>query len=180
MIGWWNGWSCWKLCVSGDWGFLDVQRRSCYLCIIIFCVIYFVRAYLNMQNCGEEKKKPYTVYYRYIAVVYITESDISHVGPHFLATHFADMAPKSAIFLEIAVILWTPFAGDSFSQNLLTAVTFDLARRRQFFVKSALGQSGLPVKCGREHMLCDGEPQKADHWHLHCFTEWGLIYPVSM
>ena len=65
---------------------------------------------------------PYTVYSRYIAVVYITESDISrsHVGPHFLATHFAnfeDMAPKSEIFREIAVIPWTPFVGDSFSRK---------------------------------------------------------------
>ena len=111
---------------------------------------------------------PYTVYSRYIAVVYITESDISrfHVGPHFLATHFAnfaDMGPKSEIFREIAVIPWTPFVGDSFSRNLLTAVAFDPARRRQFFAKSALGQSGLPVKCGREHMLCDGQPRKMDH-----------------
>ena len=119
---------------------------------------------------------PYTVYSRYIAVVYITESDISrsHVGPHFLAIHFAnfaDMAPKSAIFCEIAVIPWTPFVGDSFLRNLLTAVAFDLARKRQFVAKSALGQSGLPVKCGQEHMLCDGQPRKTDHWHLHCITE---------
>ena len=64
------------------------------------------------------------------------------------------MPPKSAIFREIAVIPWTPFAGDSFSRNLLTADAFDPARRRQFSAKSALGQSGLPVKCGREHMLC--------------------------
>ena len=93
---------------------------------------------------------------------------------HFLATHFAnfaDMMPKSAIFREIAVIPWTPFAGDSFSPNLLTADAFDPARRRQFSEKSALGQSGLPMKCGREHMLCDGQPRKADHWHLHCITE---------
>ena len=59
---------------------------------------------------------PYTVYSRYIAVMYIAELDISrsHVGPHFLATHFAnfaDMAPKSAIFREIAVIPCTPFVG---------------------------------------------------------------------
>ena len=90
--------------------------------------------------------------------MYIAESDISrsHVGPHFLATHFAnfaDMTPKSAIFREFAVIPWTPFAGDA----------FDPARRRQFSAKSAVGQSGLPVKCGREHMLCDGQPRKADH-----------------
>ena len=116
---------------------------------------------------------PYTVYSRYIAVVYIAGLDIwrSHIGPHFLATHFpnfVDMAPKSGIFREIAVMPWTPFVGDSFSRNLLTAVAFDPARRRQFFTKSALGQSGLPVKCGREHMLCDGQQQKTDHWHLHC------------
>ena len=87
----------------------------------------------------------------------------SHVGPHFLAAHFTnftDMAPKSVIFREIAVIPWTPYVGDSFSRNLLTAVAFDPAPRRQFFAKSALGQSGLPVKCGREHMLCDGQPRK--------------------
>ena len=48
------------------------------------------------------------------------------------------MAPKSAIFREFAVIPWTPFAGDSFSRNLLTAVAFDPARRRQFSTKSAL------------------------------------------
>ena len=117
-----------------------------------------------------------TVYSRYIAVVYIAESDISrsHVGPQFLATHFAnfaDMAPKSAIFCEIAVIPWTPYAGDSFSRNLLTVVAFDPAHRRQFSTKSALGQSGLPVKCRWEHMLCDGQPRKADHWYLHCITE---------
>ena len=46
------------------------------------------------------------------------------------------MAPKSAIFCEIAVIPWTPFAGDIFSRNLLTAITFDPARRRQFFPKN--------------------------------------------
>ena len=68
-------------------------------------------------------------------MVYIAESDISrsHVGPHFLATHFAnfaDLTPKSSIFREIAVIPWTPFAGDSFSGNLLTADAFDPARRR--------------------------------------------------
>ena len=82
-----------------------------------------------------------------------------------MATHFAnfaDMAPKSAIISEIVVIPWTMFVGDSFSRNLLTAVAFDPARRKQFFAKSALGQSGLPVKCGREHMLCDGQ-QKTDH-----------------
>ena len=89
----------------------------------------------------------------------------------FLATHFADMTLKSAIFRVITVIPWTPFAGDSFSRNLLTADAFDPARRRQFSAKSALGQSGLSVKCGREHMLCDGQPRKADHWHLHCITE---------
>ena len=126
-----------------------------------------------------------TVWARYIAVVYIAESDISrsHVGPHFLATHFAnfvDMTPQSAIFREFAVIPWTPFAGDSYSRNLLTADAFDPARRRPFSAKSALGQSSLPVKCGREHMLCDGQPRKADHWHLHCITEYGLINPVSM
>ena len=53
--------------------------------------------------------------------MYIAESDISrsHVGPHFLATHFAnsaDMTPKSAIFREFAIIPWTPFAGDSFRE----------------------------------------------------------------
>ena len=46
------------------------------------------------------------------------------------------MTPKSAIFREIAVIPWTPFAGDSFSRNLLTADAFDPARRRQFSTKS--------------------------------------------
>ena len=48
----------------------------------------------------------------------------------FLATHFttfADMTLKSAIFREIAVIPWTPFARDSFSRNLLTADAFDPA-----------------------------------------------------
>ena len=55
--------------------------------------------------------------------MYIAESDISrsHVGPHFLATHFAhfaDMTPKSAIFREIAVIAWTPFAGDIFFHEI--------------------------------------------------------------
>ena len=37
------------------------------------------------------------------------------LDPISLATHFAnfaDMAPKSAIFREIAVIPWTPFVGD--------------------------------------------------------------------
>ena len=76
--------------------------------------------------------------------MYIAESDISrsYVGPHFFATHFvnfADMTPKSAIFREIAVIPWTPFAetvfrkicsqrmplirlaGDNFPWNLLWA-----------------------------------------------------------
>ena len=88
------------------------------------------------------------------------------LDPIFLATHFAnfaDMAPKSTIFREIAVIPWTPCTGDSFPRNLLTAVAFDPAIRIQFSAKSALGQSGLPVKCGREHMLCDGQPRKADH-----------------
>ena len=64
----------------------------------------------------------------------------------FLAIHFAnfaDLTPKGAIFREIAVIPWTPFAGDTFSRNLLTADAFDPALRRQFSAKSALGQSGL-------------------------------------
>ena len=38
-------------------------------------------------------------------------------GHHF--ANFTDMTPKSAIFREFAVIPWTPFAGDSFSRNLL-------------------------------------------------------------
>ena len=123
---------------------------------------------LTLGHSAWQMDQPSTVYSRYIVVVYIAESDISrsHVGPHFLTTHFTnftDMAPKSAIFREIAVVPWTLFAGDSLLQNLLTAVAFDPARRRQFFAKSALGQFGLPVKCGREHMLCDGQARKTDH-----------------
>ena len=60
--------------------------------------------------------------------------------------------PRVRFFRDIAVIPWTPFTGDSFSRNLLTSDAFDLARRRQFSAKSALGQSGLPVKCG--HTCC--------------------------
>ena len=78
---------------------------------------------------------------------------------------------RGRVYRGIRYIPWTPFVGDIFSRNLLTAVAFDPARRRQFFAKSALGQSGLPVKCGREHMLCDGQQRKMDHWHLHCITE---------
>ena len=71
---------------------------------------------------------PNTVYSRYIAVVYIAESDISrsHVGSHFLATR---PRPRSweTVFREIC----SP------------RFAFDPARRRQFSAESALG---LPVK----------------------------------
>ena len=123
-------------------------------CELIGCYTTFVTVKFDLNHdldLGFSRSN--TVYSPYIAVVYIAESDISrsHVGPHFLATHhtnFVDMVPKSVIFREIAVIPWTPFAGDSFSRNLLTAVAFDPARKRQFSAKSALGQSGLPVNTG--------------------------------
>ena len=93
--------------------------------------VWFHSQILELRNAASEAlhESPDTVSARYIAVVYIAESDISrsHVRPHFLATHFAnfaDMTPKSAIFREIGVIPWTRFAGDRFSRNLLTADAF--------------------------------------------------------
>ena len=97
-----------------------------------------------MQNYG-------TVYSWYIAVVYIAELDISrsHDGPHFLAYLFREFCKRGAqerdIFREIAVTPCIQFAGDNFSQNLLTAKGFVPIRRSQFFEKST---PSLPVNVG--------------------------------
>ena len=82
-----------------------------------FLITYYLNSHTPANNWKYHEISN-TVYSRYIAVMYITESDIlqSHVGRHFLATNFADMAPKSVIFREIAVIPWTPFTGDSFRE----------------------------------------------------------------
>ena len=45
--------------------------------------------------------------------------------------------------------LCSRFAGDNFSRNQLWPT----------------------CQCGLEHMLCDGQPSSAEHWHLHCIAE---------
>ena len=90
----------------------------------------------------------YTVYSRYIAIVYIAELDISrsHVGPHFLAHLFREFCRRDTqerdIFCEIAATPCIQFTGDNFSRNLLTAKAFVPIRRSQFF------NSSLPVNAG--------------------------------
>ena len=88
----------------------------------------------------------------------------------------------------IAVACWTPFfwrpRARYFSRN--RGNTLDPIRGRQFFAKSAyrdslcsrfagdnfsLNQLWPTCQCGLEHMLCDGQPSSAEHWHLHCIAE---------
>ena len=81
-------------------------------------------------------------------------------------------AQERDIFREITVTPWTQFAGDNFSQNLLTAIVFVPGSPETIFRKI---NSGLPAgptcQYGLEHMLCDGQPSSAEHWHLHCIAE---------
>ena len=80
-------------CCTKPFIFLDIYRDAYYMdkTVIILCYLY-------------------TVYSRYIAVVYIAELDISrsHVGPHFFGAQERD------IFCELAVTPWTQFAEDNF------------------------------------------------------------------
>ena len=88
----------------------------------------------------------------------------------------------------IAVACWTPFFWRPrpryFSRNRDN--TLDPIRGRQFFAKSAhrdslcsrfagdnfsRNQLWPTCQCGLEHMLCDGQPSSAKHWHLHCIAE---------
>ena len=88
----------------------------------------------------------------------------------------------------IAVACWTPFFWRPrawyFSRN--RGNTLDPIRGRQFFAKSAhrdslcsrfagdnfsRNQLWPTCQCGLEHMLCDGQPSSAEHWHLHCIAE---------
>ena len=97
----------------------------------------------------------------------------------------------------IAVACWTPFfwrpRARYFSRN--RGNSLDPIRGRQFFAKSAHRDSLCsrfagdnfswnqlkPIcQCGIEHMLCDGQPRQAEHWHLHCVVEWGPVNPLSM
>ena len=89
-------------------------------------------------------------------------------------------------------IFWRPRAR-YFSRN--RGNSLDPIRGRQFFTKSAhrdslcsrfagdnFSQNQLKptCQCGLEHMLCDGQPRQAKHWHLHCVVEWGPVNPLSM
>ena len=80
-------------------------------------------------------------------------------------------------------IFWRPRAR-YFSRN--RGNTLDPIRGRQFFAKSAhrdilcsrfagdnfsRNQLWPTCQCGLEHMLCDGQPSSAEHWHLHCIAE---------
>ena len=71
-----------------------------------------------------------------------------------------------------------------FSQN--RGNSLDSICGRQFFVKSAHRDSLCSrfagdnfsrnylwptCQCELEHMLCDGQPSSAEHWHLHCVAE---------
>ena len=97
----------------------------------------------------------------------------------------------------IAVACWTPFfwrpRARYFSWN--RGNTLDPIRGRQFFAKSAhrdslcsrfagdnfsRNQLWPTCQCGLEHMLCDGQPSSAEHWHLHCIAEKGPVNPVPM
>ena len=88
----------------------------------------------------------------------------------------------------IAVACWTPFfwrpRARYFSRNRGNAL--DPIRGRQFFAKTAhrdslcsrfagdnfsRNQLWPTCQCGLEHMLCDGQPSSAEHWHLHCIAE---------
>ena len=88
----------------------------------------------------------------------------------------------------IAVTCWTPFfwrpRARYFSRN--RGNTLDRIHGRQFFAKSAhrdnlcsrfagdnfsRNQLWPTCQCGLEHMLCDGQPSSAEHWHLHCIAE---------
>ena len=88
----------------------------------------------------------------------------------------------------IAVACWTPFfwrpRARYFSRN--RGNTLNPIRGRQFFAKSAhrdslcsrfagdnfsRNQLWPTCQCGLEHMLCDGQPSSAEHWHLHCIAE---------
>ena len=88
----------------------------------------------------------------------------------------------------IAVACWTPFFWRPRARYFLRnrGNTFDPIRGRQFFAKSAhrdslcsrfagdnFSQNQLwpTCQCGLEHMLCDGQPSSAEHWHLHCIAE---------
>ena len=77
-------------------------------------------------------------------------------------------AQERDIFREIAVTPWTQFAEDNFSRNLLTAITFVPSSPERFFSRNQLWPT---CQCGLEHMLCDGQPSSAEHWHLHCIAE---------
>ena len=89
-------------------------------------------------------------------------------------------------------IFWRPRAR-YFSRN--RGNSLDLIRGRQFFAKSAhrdnlcsrfagdnfsRNQLKPTCQCGLEHMLCDGQPRYAEHWHLHCEVERGRVNPLSM
>ena len=88
----------------------------------------------------------------------------------------------------IAVACWTPFFWRPRARYFLrnSGNTLDPIRGRQFFAKSAhrdslcsrfAGDNFLrnqlwpTCQCGLEHMLCDGQPSLAEHWHLHCIAE---------
>ena len=89
-------------------------------------------------------------------------------------------------------IFWRPRAR-YFSRN--RGNSLDPIRGRQFFAKSAhrdslcsrfagdnfsRNQLKPTCQCGLEHMLFDGQPRQAKHWHLHCVVEWGPVNPLSM
>ena len=80
-------------------------------------------------------------------------------------------------------IFWHPRAR-YFSWNRCN--TLDPISGRQFFAKSAhcdslcsrfsgdnfsRNQLWPTCQCGLEHMLCDGQPSSAEHWHLPCIAE---------
>ena len=129
---------------------------------------------LNRISLPQYSPNYYTVYSRYIAVVYIAELDIlqSHVGPQFFG-------PPISRILQT----WRPRAR-YFSWNCGNSL--HPIRERQFFRKICSPRKPLfpfagvnfsqnqlepTCQCGLEHMLCDGQPHWAEHWHLHCVAE---------
>ena len=69
-------------------------------------------------------------------------------------------AQERDIFREIAETPWTQFAGDNFSQNLLTTIAFVPGSLETIFREI---NSKSTCQCGLEHMLSDGQPSLAEH-----------------
>ena len=111
------------------------------MCIMTQLVISAIN-YLGVLIMKMIQKICYTVYSRYIPIVYIGELDIYRgrmLDPIFFG------AQKRDIFHEIAVTPWTHFAGDNFSRNLLTAIAFVLGSQETIFREI---NSSLPVNAG--------------------------------